>query len=167
VFVLREGEAAGRFDLTNAQRPVRTRAGQNHADRVLALDCGQGPQEMIHRVVRPAVIGTRRDREHAVGDRDARIRLNHVDVIGRDLGAMAGVNHGHGRVWPQEFRQPAFVLGIQMLDDDQRQSWTRWQRRHQMRDRTESAGRCANADDREGILGGLSHPGEYRCQRSL
>jgi hypothetical protein len=33
-----------------------------------------------------------------------------------------------------------------------------------MRERTEPSGRCADADDRKRMLGGLGHPGEYRCE---
>ena len=49
LLVLRERQAAGRLDLADAERAVRARARQDHADRVRALHRRQRTQEMIDR----------------------------------------------------------------------------------------------------------------------
>ena len=121
VFVLRERQASGRLDLADPEGAVRARAGQNHADRVLALDRGKRPQEVVHGIVRPPIVGTRRDAEHTVRDRDAGVRLNDVDVVRRDLDTIAGLDDGHRGVWPQQIGEMAGVRGIQVLDHDQRE----------------------------------------------
>ena len=110
LLVLGERHAAGRLDLADAQRAVGARAGQNHADGGRTLHRRQRAQEMVDGIVGPPIIGARRDREHAVGDRDAGVRLDDVDVIGRDLGAVAGIDHRHRRVGLQQLAEPAFVL---------------------------------------------------------
>ena len=131
--ILRERQAAGRLDLADAQRAVRAGARQDHADRVRPLHRGQRPQEVIDRIVRAPIIGPRRDREHAVGDRDAGVRLDDVDVVGRDLGAVDGIDHRHRRVRLEQLAEPALVVRIQVLDDHQREPGPRRQRGEQMR----------------------------------
>ena len=112
---------------------------------------------MIDGIVRPPIIGPRRDRQHAVGDRDAGIRLNHVDVIGRDLGAVAASTTAIDVCGCSSSVETAFVPGIQVLDDHQRQPGPRRQRGEELRERTEPAGRRADAHDRERVLSSCGH----------
>ena len=123
---------------------------------------------MVDGIMRPPIIGPRRHRQHAVSDCNAGVRLNDVDVVGRDLDTMGGINDGHRGVWLQQFVQAPFVLGIEVLDDHQREPWSRRQSGDEMRKRTEAPGKGADTDDRKWIMGGgLSHLGEYRCQATL
>ena len=163
-FVLRERDAAGGLDLADAQRAVRARARQNDADRGRPLDRRERAQEMIDRVMRAPIVGTRRHGEHTVGDRDAGVGLNDVDVVRRDLGAVGGIDDRHRGVRLQQLGQTTLMFGIEVLDDHQRQARSRWQRVEEMREGTEASGRGTDADDRKGMLsGGLGHSSEYKC----
>ena len=102
---------------------------------------------MVDRIVGPPVVGPRRHRQHAVGDRDAGVRLDDVDVVGLDLGAVRGVDHGHRGVRLQQLGQPALVVRVEMLDDDQGEAGPRRQRRQQLGQGAQSAGRGAKPND--------------------
>ena len=102
--------------------------------------------------------------EHAVRDRDAGVRLNDVDVVRRDLDAIAGIDDGHRRVWLQQIGEMAGVRGIQVLDDDQREPRPGRQRGEELRQRAQPPGRGTDPDDGEWVFGRRSHVaslGEY------
>ena len=110
LLVLGERYSAGGFDLAEAERAVGASPRQDHADRMRPLHRGQRSQKVIDRIVRSPIVGTRRHRQQAVRDRDVGVRLNHVDVIGLDLGAVDRVHDRHRRVWREQFRESTLVL---------------------------------------------------------
>ena len=70
---------------------------------------------------------------------------------------MAGIDHRHGRMRLQQLVQTAFVLGIEVLDDDQRDPRLWRQRGEELRERAEPPGRGTDPDDRKWIFGRRTH----------
>jgi hypothetical protein len=140
LLLLREGEAAGRFDLAYPERAVRARPRQDDANGMRPLDRGERTQKVIDGVMRTTVVRAGRDRQDAVGNGEVGVRLNDVDVVRRDLHAVHRVDHRHGGVGPQQFTQPALIVRIEMLDDDEGKAGLRRQGGDQLRQRAQPAG---------------------------
>jgi hypothetical protein len=94
---LRQNQAAELLDCAHAERAVRTHAGEDDANRVLAPVVCQGAEEKINRQAQAA----RRDRfkqaKAVMQNRQIAVRRNHIDVIRHYLHAVFGLQYLHYR----------------------------------------------------------------------
>jgi hypothetical protein len=149
VRLLRQGNAAGRLDVADAERAVRSGPGKNHADRARAGRFGKGREERVNwRVLRP-VVGTWLEVQPRARDPHLHVRRDHVDAVRLHLQVVGHLDHRHRRVRRQQGRQGAVVLRRQVLHEDDGKAGIRGHPLQQLDERFEAAGRGANADDRE------------------
>ena len=81
-----------RLDFTHAERAVRCRARQDHADWPgLAARAGQQPEERIDRGVLRPVVWTAAEVEMAVDQLDLRVGRDDVDAVRPDARALGGI----------------------------------------------------------------------------
>ena len=81
-----------------------------------------------------------------------RISRDHINVIRFHFDAVGGFHHAHLGLALQQFRQKADVLGIQMLDENERHAGVGWQRLQQFRKCFQASGRGANSHDGENTV---------------
>jgi hypothetical protein len=146
--VLDERDAIRRLDRPEAERAVRTRSRQHHADRPVALLLRERAEEVVDRPVLDLV--AEREREEAAGDRHVGIRGDHVDVIGLRAQPVGDLDDGHRRGSGQHFGQLALVRGIQVLDQHEDHAGVGGKFSQELGEGFEAAGGRADADDREG-----------------
>ena len=101
---------------------VRTGSREDDAGGIRALHRGEGPQEMVDRIVRLSSVGPSRDGQDAVGDRDLRVGLNDIHVVRPDFLTVHCVNDPKRRVGLKDARQLGLVVRIEMLDDHHRKA---------------------------------------------
>ena len=83
--VLREGHAAARLNFRHPQHAVRTRPGEDHANRAVAQFLGKRAHEMVDRHVRCRGTSPRASRRLVVFNRHQLVWRDDVDVIGGDF----------------------------------------------------------------------------------
>jgi len=99
----------------------------------------------------------RRKAQVAVLEDHAGVGRNDVYVIRLDAHAVPNGDDRNGRPLGQYFRQQAFMLGIEMLDQDKGHSGIRRQGREQLAKGFEPASRSTDAHHRERIPAGWAH----------
>jgi hypothetical protein len=108
--------------LAQAQRPVGSGARQHNPDRARSLHRRERSQKVIDRVVRPPVVRTRRDGQKAIGERHVGVRLDHIRAVRHHFGAVLSLDDFDGGARAENAGELAFLMRIQMLNDDQRHS---------------------------------------------
>ena len=87
--ILREGDAALRLDLLQAECAVVRCARQNHPDGLVTLVLRQGLQKLIDRVMDAAHFQPRPQLDHALRNDHAAVGWNHIHTIGAHCGFVA------------------------------------------------------------------------------
>ncbi len=147
--VLRHGQAAVLLDRLDPDRALVAGAGQDDADRVLALVLGERDEEPVdhglpllrrhrHPHAQPAAL----DRERGVGRDD-------VEVVALDRHPVRGLQHRHLGVAAEQLREHARALGHQVLDQDEGHAAVRRQVLEEGLVGLEPARRGADADDQQ------------------
>ena len=119
---LREGDAAGRFHLANADGAVRCGARQHHRNTLIARHRGQRREEVVDRCVRAAVVGSRRQYQRSAGQHHLHVGRNHVHVIRLNVNAVGHFRQRHRGVRAQQVDQRAVVMRRQVLHQHHRQT---------------------------------------------
>jgi hypothetical protein len=106
----------------HSHRAVRTRPGEDHADRTRPVRAGKRAEERVDRGA--ALLETRRRRrnEHAVLHGQAAVRRDDVDVIGDDAHGVVHLGDRNAGRALQHVREPAFGRRRRMKDDHVRQA---------------------------------------------
>ena len=112
---LGDRQAAMFFDRGQPQRAVAPRAGEDHANGILALILGKRKQECINWAPMFSGRGWFDDDEPAVCYGECGVGRNDKHMVGQDLGAIHGFGHGHGRGLGQDFGEHALVVGGKVL----------------------------------------------------
>ena len=107
------------LDGSQAERAVAPHPGENDADGLFLLVCGQAPEEEINRRPQPPRRGRFEHLEPAVQDGQVGVRRDHVDAIRLDLHSVLRLDDLHLRVPSKEFRHHAFVRRLKMLHQDE------------------------------------------------
>lgn len=150
--ILREGNAALGLDGFQSQRAVRRRAGQNHANGPLALVLRQRLKKDIDDPLRAAGLLARMKFQPSLLDGQVRIGRNDVHVVGLHPQIVRDLSHRHRRGPRQQLHERAVMLRIEMLHQHERQPRVGLHLFQQPRERLQSAGRRAHADDGDGRL---------------
>jgi hypothetical protein len=103
---LSEGDAADRLDFGEPQRAVRTGPRKHDADRAVLLLRGQGAEQVIHRQMEAARIGSRRHLQAARRSADAAADYRERDLC---LGPLARLGTG-GDCLVRERRKTCIVI---------------------------------------------------------
>jgi hypothetical protein len=153
---LRERKAAIFLDGLDAARAVAAEAGQNNPDGVLALILGERDEEGVHRGSPRRGPGASGQLQHAAGELHGRVGRDDEDVVGDEGVAVLRLRHRHGRAAAQDIDQRAGVVGIEMLDQDERHAGVRRRIGEEGPEGLQAAGRGAQADSER-------DPGLGRC----
>ena len=150
---LAEREAAMLLDGGHAQRPVAAEAGEDDADRILALVLGERGEEGVDR----GAAGEHRRRtgevQHAALDRQDGVRRDDVNLVRADRRPIRRGMHRHRRVAGHDRGQRAFVMRIEMLDQHERHAAVGRHLGEERLEGVEPARRGADAHDQARLLG--------------
>ena len=114
---LRERDTACLFDRLQAERPVGTGAGKDHANCPAAAVLGQGSQEMIDGHVRPRRLIPRAQFQHSISNGQLGVGRYDIDVVPFYRQSIAGLPDRHPGSTSQDLAQAAFVCRIEVLDE--------------------------------------------------
>ena len=148
--ILRERNAALGLDGLQSQRAVRRGAGQNHPDGPLALVLRQGFKKHIDGALGAAWLRARQKFQPALRNAQIRVGRNDIDMIGLDPQIVRHFAHRHRRRARQKLRERAVMLRIEMLHQHEAQTRIEREVFQQPRERLQSAGGRADADDGNG-----------------
>jgi len=137
-----------------AEDAVGAGAGEHHRDRPGPMILGERAQEDVDRPPLAARRARPRGLEDAVLDRQRLIGSDDVNVIGRDRGRPAHLDHRQPGAAAEQLGQVALVGGIQMGGDDEGDAGTRRHGAEHLLERLEAARRGPYTDD--GKLGHAS-----------
>ncbi len=147
VGLLRQRQAALRFDGQQAQRAVRTHARQHHADRPIALRTRERREQHVDRQPQAARLHRNGDVQHAQRDAEFAVRRDHIDDVGLHAHRLGGLAHRHRGRALQQFGQHRLVRRVQVLHDDVRQPAGRRHLGEELLQRVQPAGGRAQPDD--------------------
>ena len=145
-FILGEGNAALGLDLGQTEAAVAAGAGENHADGVRALGFGEGAHKEIDGQMLAADLAGG-EVQGMVLNGHGGIGRNDVDVIGLDLHAILHFDDGHGCGAGDQLGEHAFVLGIEMLNEDESHSGVGREMGEKFGEGFQAAGRSSNGDN--------------------
>ena len=89
----------------------------------------------------------------ALDDGQTSVGRDGVNVVGFDAEIICDLLDRHRRDASEELGKGAFVLGVEMLDEDEAQAGVRGQMLQQLGEGLQAAGGSADANDRKVILG--------------
>ncbi len=147
--VLRHGQAAVLLHDLDPDRALVAGAGEDDADRVLALVLGERGEEPVDHGL--ALVG-RHGNAHvqpAALDRERGIGRDDVEVVARDRHPVLGLQHRHPGVAAEQLHQHARPLGQQMLHQHEGQATVRRQVLEEGLVGLEPTRRGADADDQQ------------------
>ncbi len=102
---------------------VRPGSRQHDARRTRSILLRQGGQQGVEgqprAARRPLVRLRRREAERAAVDRQVGAGRDDIQVLALDKQAVRGLHHRHGGVLGQQFDKQAFVVGFEVLDQDE------------------------------------------------
>ncbi len=165
--VLGEGDSAFRLDALQSQGAVRCRAREHHPHRIEAELVSEGVEESIDRLEALAGRRPRLENQRAVANQHQAVRRDNVNVVRFDSSIVLDLKHGEGRSAGQQPRQSAFVVGIEMLDQDECHARGAGQMAHQVGECFEASGRGADPyrDETAGFRLLVLHC--IRCARAI
>ena len=119
VRVLHQDDAAGFLDRLDADGAVGAGAGQDDGDEAVAMLLGQRAEEEVDRRAQPARLleGPRRDR--VVGDNQAAVGRDDVNVIVLELRRLPDLGDRHFRACAENAGELAAEFRVEMEDDDE------------------------------------------------
>ena len=145
--ILRKRDAPLRFDRLQPQRPIRSRARENHPDRPLLLLLGQRLQERVNRTLRPGRLLARLQPQLPPLQRSAACGGMTYTWLGwtgtLSVTSRTGIARGAG----QNLRQCALMVRVQMLHQHKGHARIHRQMLQQLRKGLQPARRRANAHD--------------------
>src|ERR1700722_18384661 len=106
-------------------------------------------QKLVDGIIRVGAFSAGREAQGSALDRHHHIRRDDVETILLDADAVFGGNNGHCRSAGQNLRQMAFIIGLQMLDQNKSHSRLGGERCQKSETCFESARGCADAYYRE------------------
>ena len=115
--VLREGETAGRLYGANARRAIRSGSRKHDANCAGSTRFSQRFKKMVDGQV--ALLGATDQCQGAIFANQTFVRRLHIDGVGLWQHGTRNFNHRHLGRPAEQAGQPAGVMGIQMLDDDE------------------------------------------------
>jgi hypothetical protein len=146
--VLGERDATGGLDRFQPQGAVRCAPGEHHPDRLMRLLVRQRGEELVDGV-RQAVTLARQEMQRPLRHFHGLARRNHVDVIRPYPRLVVDLQDWHRRDSGEDLREGARVRGREMLHDDVSQAGIRRKGLEKLPECLETAGRRADAHDRE------------------
>ena len=149
---LGQGQAAVLLDRLDADGAVAVAAGQDHADRALALVEGQGRQEDVDRLGLADLRLERPQRQPAVHDAHDDTARHDVDAARPDRRAVGGGLDLQRREPGQDVREQAPVVPAEMRDDDEGCPERLRHPAEEALHRFDAARGRADADDRKGVV---------------
>ena len=144
---LRHGDAARALDRAQAERAVAARARKDDADRLFARGIGERAHEVIDRHTQAARFGRRLGKQPVIHDREVAVRAEDVDVPRFDRHVFARLDHGQIGRPLQYLGQLAFVIGCEVLEDDEAGVRVAADMFDECLERFDPARRCAHGDD--------------------
>ena len=153
--VLGDAVAADGFNGLCAGGAVGAHAGEKDADGAFALFFGEGAEEVINGAAMAGGEEGFAEAEFAVDDGHGVSGADDVDGVGADDGAVFNLVDGHGGVLGEQFGHEAFVLGGEVLDEDEGHAGVGGKSFEEFGVGFEAAGGCTNADDGEVESGGM------------
>ena len=151
ILSLREGQSAMLLHRGNAQGTVAPCPRQDDANGAFASILGQRLEEGVDRATPLARWCGLDDLEATVADCHRRIRRNYKDTVRFDLDAIDGLDHAHLGRPAKQFRQHAFVVGRQVLDQHERHAGIRRHFGEEAGERFKAAGGSAYANCQEHV----------------
>jgi hypothetical protein len=155
VRALRQGQPAALLDRLDAERPIAAATGQDDANGARATRSGERAHEHVNGVLaglgcarleqKPPII----DRRHVIGGTD-------VDVVWSYDGLMLGIGDRHLGIPADDLGQRGRVTARHVGDHDKGHPAVGRHPAEKSLQGFQAAGRCAEADDREGRRAG--HP---------
>src|SRR5262249_35852338 len=136
------------LDGAQAQGAVTAGARQNDTGSVLALGSGQGEEKGVDRRTLPARLDQRPEAQVILRHGERAVAGNDVDMVALDRHGVAGLDDRDLGAAAEHGGERALVRRIEMLDDDIGDAAVRLEQRQQRFERTDAAGRGADADDR-------------------
>ncbi len=146
---LHERHPALLLDARDADRAVRTGAGQHDAHGLVLMGVGERAEEQIDRHMMPARTDCFGHPQVAVAHREVLVGRDHVDVIGLQRGRLSDLYDRHPGRTLQDLVGDALVLGRQVQDHHEGQPGLLRHVLEERFQRNQSAGRRAQPDDRK------------------
>jgi hypothetical protein len=142
--VLGEHEPAFSLHGPEPDRAFRTRAGQDHADRPVALVLSQGAEKEIDGMPDAALFHRRFELQDAVADRKVLVRRDDVHLVRLDDGPARHLGNLHCRVPLEKIGHQALVFGREMGDEHEGHAAVGRHLSEELFERLEPAGRGAD-----------------------
>jgi hypothetical protein len=150
--LLSEGDSSLRLDVPQPQGSVRRRSRQDDGDAARPVCPREGLEEIVDRHVPAADAAVRRKFERAVVERQVPVRRNDEDRVRRQAHSVGDLVDRHRCGAPEDAGEHALVLGIEMLDHDERHARILGGGREEPGERLETSGGRSDPDDRQGDL---------------
>ncbi len=148
--VLGERDPALALDDLDAFGPVEAAAAEHDAHGQAVAIQGERLEEAVDGQVHAPDLDARPDLKRAPADEQPCVGRQAVDVVDLDRDSVGRGGDGHGGGAAEDLDQATLVMGIEVMDDDQRDAGVGPQLPQQLGRGRESAGRCADPHDRKG-----------------
>jgi GH43 family beta-xylosidase len=130
-----------------ADAAVGTHAGENDADGARSVLVSHRVQQKIERQARAVASQRLRQAERPVPDRKRNSGRNNVQMFALDLHPIFRLLHAYRRVASQQVDHHAFMIRIEMLNQNKRHAGIDGECTEQLPAGVETACRCAYSDD--------------------
>jgi hypothetical protein len=150
--ILGEGDASFRLDRLHSERPVRGRAGQDHADGRAPLNLRQRAQEGVDRHVLAPRSAARDRLQHTALDRDVLLPRVDIDVVGLESGLDLHLGDRHASPSRQQIGEDAFVARVQVLHEHVGHARVERERGQKLPERLQPYRGRPHSDNRERVL---------------
>ncbi len=148
--VLDDRQPPGLLDRTDALGTIRPRAGKHDADRGAPALLGQRAEEMVDRHSQAAALQRLRQAQGAVPQAHVPVGRDDVDVVRLDPHSVLDLLHRQQGVSCQDLGRQAFMVGVEVLDQDEGDPGVLGHPREQVFEGVQTSGRSADSHHREG-----------------
>ncbi len=144
--LLDDADPAIFLDRAQSRGAVRAGARQDDAGGIGLLIAGQRQEEIVDRAAQPARLDEVGQFQHAAANGQAPAGRDDIDAIGLDPLQPLALAHFQIGMPVEQLGEHGFVIGVEMLDDDERHAGRRARRGQHFAQGLQPAGRCADAD---------------------